>query len=80
MLWEELHKEVVLHVHITPLCSLLHTRLKDIFTVHVFAGRMKIVSQSSSRTSAVLKYFCPLLNAFNSDYSNSNTLLALNKM
>ena len=28
--------------------------------VHVFAGRVKIVSHSSSRTSAILKYFCPL--------------------
>ena len=28
--------------------------------VHVFAGRVKIVSLSSCRTSAILKYFCPL--------------------
>ena len=28
--------------------------------VHVFAGRAKIVSHSSCRTSAILKYFCPL--------------------
>ena len=28
--------------------------------VHVFAGRVKIVSHSSYRTSAILKYFCPL--------------------
>ena len=28
---------------------------------HVFAGRVKIVSQSSFRTSTILKYFCPLL-------------------
>ena len=28
--------------------------------VHVFAGRVKIVSHSSCRTSAILKYFCPL--------------------
>ena len=27
MLWEELLKEVILHI--TPLCSLLHTLLKD---------------------------------------------------
>ena len=26
----------------------------------MFAGRVKIVSHSSCRTSAVLKYFCPL--------------------
>ena len=29
--------------------------------VHVFAGQVKIVSHSSCRTSAILKYFCPLL-------------------
>ena len=28
--------------------------------VHAFAGRKKIVSHSSCRTSAILKYFCPL--------------------
>ena len=28
--------------------------------VHGFAGRVKIVSHSSCRTSAILKYFCPL--------------------
>ena len=28
--------------------------------VHVFAGQVKIVSPSSCRTSAILKYFCPL--------------------
>ena len=28
--------------------------------VHVFAGRVKIVSYSSCRISAILKYFCPL--------------------
>ena len=28
--------------------------------VHVFAGRVKIVSHSSCRTSAILKYFCPM--------------------
>ena len=29
--------------------------------VHVSAGRVKIVSHSSCRTSAILKYFCPLM-------------------
>ena len=29
--------------------------------VHVFAGREKIESHLSSRTSAILKYFCPLI-------------------
>ena len=28
--------------------------------VHVFAGQVKIVSHSSCRSSAILKYFCPL--------------------
>ena len=28
--------------------------------VHVFAGRVKIVSHWSCRTSAIFKYFCPL--------------------
>ena len=28
--------------------------------VHVFAGRVKVVSHSSCRTSAISKYFCPL--------------------
>ena len=27
--------------------------------VHVFAGRVKLVSHSSCRTSAILKYFVP---------------------
>ena len=29
--------------------------------VHVFAGRVKIVSHLSCRTSTILKYFCPLI-------------------
>ena len=29
--------------------------------VHVFAALVKIVSDSSCRTSAILKYFCPLI-------------------
>ena len=28
--------------------------------VHVFAGQVEIVTLSSCRTSAILKYFCPL--------------------
>ena len=31
--------------------------------VHVFAEQVKIVSHLSCRTSAILKYFCPLPNA-----------------
>ena len=40
-------------LHITPLCSLLHT-LKG--QVPVFAGQVKIVNHLSCRTSAILKY------------------------
>ena len=29
--------------------------------VHVFAGQVKIVSHLFYRTSAILKYFCPLV-------------------
>ena len=29
--------------------------------VHVFPGQVNIVSNTSCRTSAILKYFCPLL-------------------
>ena len=32
--------------------------------VHVFAGRVKIVSHSSCRTSAVFRYFCALIYTF----------------
>ena len=28
--------------------------------VHAFAGRVKVESHSSCRTSAIFKYFCPL--------------------
>ena len=40
--------------------------------VYVFAGRVKIVSQLSCRTSAILKYFCPL--GFKFDYYNITDL------
>ena len=33
--------------------------------VHVFAGRVKIVSVSSYRTSTTMKYFCPLVKSKN---------------
>ena len=55
VLWKELLEEVILHI--TPLCSLLHTLLKD---KCVCAGRVKIVNHSSCWTSAISKYFCPL--------------------
>ena len=34
--------------------------IANAFKVHLFAGQVKIVSHSSSRTSAIFKYFCPL--------------------
>ena len=34
----------------------------------MFAGRVKIVSHSSCRTSAILKYFCPLIILSNFTY------------
>ena len=36
--------------------------------VHTFAGRVKVVSHSSCRTSAILEYFCPLVNLLNSAF------------
>ena len=36
--------------------------------VHVFAGWVKIVSHSSCRTSAFLKYFCPLSSFENQQF------------
>ena len=54
-LWEELLEEVILHI--TPLCFIGYTFKGQ---VHVFTGRVKIVSHSSCSTSAILKYFCPL--------------------
>ena len=53
MLWEELLGEVILLLNV-----LYCIRFKG--QVHVIAGRVKIVSYSSCRTSAILKYFCPL--------------------
>ena len=62
MLWEELLEGVILHI--TPSSPyLLHNAFKG--QVHVFAGRVKIVSHLSCKTSGILKYFCPLLpNAY----------------
>ena len=45
-------------LHIAPLCCLLYTLYRT--SIHVFAGRVKIVSHWSCRTSAILNYFCPL--------------------
>ena len=44
-------------LHITPLCCFIAYTFKG--QVHVFAGRVKIVSHWSCRTSAILKYFYP---------------------
>ena len=44
----------------------------------MFAGRMKVVSHSSCRTSAIFKYFCPL-NVNISEVNLSNVVLEKNK-
>ena len=42
------------------ICHITHYSLMFfIGQVHVFAGQVKIISHSSCRTSAILKYFCP---------------------
>ena len=49
----------------------------------MFAGRVKIVNHSSCRTSAILKYFCPLVSPIylgnhfdcNEQSVNPNTIL-----
>ena len=56
VLWEELLEEIILQM--TPLCSFAYAFIGQ---VHVFAGLVKIVSDSPCRTSAILKYFCPLI-------------------
>ena len=53
VLWKELLEEVILHI--TPIIAYVFKG-----QVHVFAGRVKIVSHSSCRTGTMLKYFCPL--------------------
>ena len=40
--------------------------------VHVFAGRVKIVSHLSFRTRAILKYFCPLDDDDNDDVGDDD--------
>ena len=50
--WSGLLEEVILLPYIFF--------ISNAFKVHVFAGREKIVSHSSCRTSALLGYFCPL--------------------
>ena len=53
VLWKELLEEVILHIT-------LAYALKG--QVHVFAGRVKVVSHSSCRTSAILKFFVPWIS------------------
>ena len=53
--WEEL-----LGRHITYYSLMFFIAYTFKEQVHVFAGHVKIVSHSSCRTSAILKYFCPL--------------------
>ena len=40
--------------------------------VHVFEGQVKIVSHSSCRKSAILKYFCPLHMLHNAQLFNTS--------
>ena len=47
--------------------------------VHVLAGRVKIVSHSSCRTSAILKYFCPLDSIISLYTNNFGTLVCKTK-
>ena len=47
--------------HITYYSLMFFIAYAFIGQAHVFAGRVKIVSYSSCRTSAILEYFCPLL-------------------
>ena len=44
--------------------------------VYVFAGRVKIVSHLSCRTSAILKYFCPLGFKFD-NYNGTDLTIGL---
>ena len=39
--------------------------------VHAFAGRVKVVSHLSCRTSAILKYFCPLVTCISESFYDS---------
>ena len=55
VLWEELLTEVI-----TPIYFLMHTLLKDKSMGSQESGRVEIVSHSSCRTSAILKFFCLL--------------------
>ena len=54
VLWEELLEEVITYYSLMFFIAYVFKG-----PVHVFAGRVKILSHSSSRTSAILKYFCP---------------------
>ena len=69
VLWKELCEEVVLHFtdNYSIMFFIAYTFKGQ---VHVFAGQVKIVSHSSCRTSAILKYFCPLQFMRNSALEN----------
>ena len=59
VLWEELLEEFILHIGIYYTLMFFNIyAFKG--QVHVFAGRVLILSRSSCRTSAMLKYFCPM--------------------
>ena len=66
VLLKELLGEVILHI--TPLCSLLHTLLKDKCMFY------RTSETSSCRTSAIFKYFCPLAWVLNYQLSTHGFL------
>ena len=60
VLWKELLWEVIFLPYV--FYCIRYAAIKG--QVHVSAGRVKIASHSSCRTSAILKYFCPLGQSF----------------
>ena len=60
VLWEEYSRKS--NCILLPYVRFISNAFKG--QVHVFAGQMKIVSHLSCMTSAILKYFCPLVFPF----------------
>ena len=73
--WEELLEEVILHITMFFIVYAFKGQ------VHMFAERVEIVSHSSRRTSAILKYFCPLtlIKVMLPDLSLSPSLTSCNR-
>ena len=59
VLWEELLEELRHIIYYSLIIFFAYAFKRQ---VHVFSGQVKIVSYSSCRTCAILKYFCPLLD------------------